>query len=228
MNDRQSSGDWGERVRILLVDDHPIVRQGIKMMITQEPDMIGCGEAESADEALDAMVKIAPDVAIVDLTLKCGSGLELIKDVSIRCPEVKVLVLTMRDEAFHAHRVLRAGARGYITKEEGSDRIIEGIRAVVDGQVYLSENMALKMIGTYVVGESDTGAPLEHTLSDREMEVFELIGGGLTTREIAERLHRSVKTIESHREHIKTKLGLQNANELLKHAVQWVHSSKGA
>lgn len=227
MNETRPTGEAGETIRVLLVDDHPIVRQGVKMMITQEPDMVVCGEAESADEALAAMVESAPGVAIVDLALKESSGLELIKDAKIRCPEVAVLVLSMRDEAFYAHRVLRAGARGYITKEEGSDRIIEGIRAVVDGRVYLSDKLASKMIGTYVVGMPEAGAPLERTLSDRELEVFELIGSGLTTRDIARKLHRSVKTIESHREHIKNKLGLKNANELLKHAVQWIESVKG-
>lgn len=226
MSETQPSGQTVNTIRVLLVDDHPIVRQGVKMMITQEPDMVVCGEAESAGEALAVMVENAPRVAVVDLTLKDSSGLELIKDAKIRCPEVAVLVLSMRDEAFYAHRALRAGARGYITKEEGSDRIIEGIRAVVDGRVYLSDKLAAKMIGTYVVGMPDTDAPLEHTLSDRELEVFELIGSGLTTRDIAGKLHRSVKTIESHREHIKDKLGLQNANELLQRAVRWVESVK--
>jgi DNA-binding NarL/FixJ family response regulator len=224
MSETQPTGKAGETIRILLVDDHPIVRQGVKMMITQEPDMVVCGEAETADEAIAAMLESAPQVAIVDLTLKEGSGLEVIKDAKIRCPEVAVLVLSMRDEVFYAHRVLRAGARGYITKEEGSDRIIEGIRAVVDGRIYLSDKLAAKMIGTYIVGTPDTGAPVEQTLSDRELEVFELIGGGLGTRDIAQQLHRSVKTIESHREHIKNKLDLQNANELLHRAVQWVES----
>ncbi|MDP6542704.1 MAG: response regulator transcription factor [Phycisphaerae bacterium] len=226
MSQRQPTGNTGETIRVLLVDDHPIVRQGVKMMITQEPGMVVCGEAESADEALAAMVESAPEVAIVDLTLKDSSGLELIKDAKIRCPKVAVLVLSMRDEAFYAHRVLRAGARGYITKEEGSDRIIEGIRAVVGGRIYLSDKLAAKMIGTYVVGMPETGAPLEETLSDRELEVFELIGSGLTTRDIAGKLHRSGKTIESHREHIKSKLGLDNANELVTRAVQWVESVK--
>ncbi|MDP6637080.1 MAG: response regulator transcription factor [Phycisphaerae bacterium] len=227
MNDTQSSDDRGKTIRVLLVDDHPIVRQGVKMIITQEPDIVVCGEAESAADAMALIRKSAPDVAIVDLTLKDGSGLELIKDAKAHCPKLIVLVLSMRDEAFYAHRVLKAGARGYITKEEGPDRIIEGIRAVIDGRVYLSENMASKMIGAYVVGMPETGAPLEHTLTDRELEIFELIGGGLTTRDIADKLHRSIKTIESHREHIKAKLGLNNANELLQRAVQWVQSIKG-
>jgi DNA-binding NarL/FixJ family response regulator len=227
MSKTQPSSQTVNTIRVLLVDDHPIVRQGVKMMITQEPDMVVCGEAESADEAMALMVESTPHIAIIDLTLRDSSGLELIKDAKVRCPEVAVLVLSMRDEAFYAHRVLRAGARGYITKEEGSDRIIEGIRAIVAGQVYLSDKLAAKMIGTYVVGMPDTGAPVEQTLSNRELEVFELIGSGLTTRDVAGKLHRSVKTIESHREHIKDKLGLQNANELLTRAVQWVESVKG-
>jgi DNA-binding NarL/FixJ family response regulator len=228
MSETRSTGDSGETIRVLLVDDHPIVRQGVKMMITQEPDMVVCGEAESADEALAAMLQSTPEVAVVDLALKESSGLELIKDAKARYPKMAMLVLSMRDEAFYAHRALRAGARGYITKEEGPGRIIEGIRTVVAGRVYLSENLASKMIGAYIVGMPEAGATLEHTLSDRELEVFELIGSGLTTRDIASKLHRSVKTIESHREHIKGKLGLQNANELLTRAVQWVESAKGA
>jgi DNA-binding NarL/FixJ family response regulator len=227
MNDTQSTDDRGDPIRILLVDDHPIVRQGVKMIITQEPDMLVCCEAESPGQAIELMIESEPDVAIVDLTLKEGSGLELIKEAKVRCPKVILLVLSMRDEAFYAHRVMRAGARGYITKEEGSEQIIEGVRAVVDGRVFLSEKLASKMIGTYVVGMPQAGAPPEHSLSDRELEVFELIGSGLTTRDIAERFHRSVKTIESHREHIKAKLGLQNANELLQRAVQWVQSVSG-
>lgn len=227
MNEALPTGDRREQIRVLLVDDHPIVRQGVRMMITQEADMSVCGEAESAEEAMATMIETDPDVAIVDLALRGSSGLELIKDAKIRCPEVVILVLSMRDEAFYAYRVLRAGARGYITKEEGSDRIIEGVRAVFDGGIYLSEGLASKMIGAYVIGTADSEAPLEESLSDRELEVFELIGSGLTTRQIALKLHRSVKTIESHREHIKAKLGLSNANELLTHAVQWTQSLKG-
>ena len=209
-----------DAVRILLVDDHPIVRQGLRMLVSQESDMRVCGEAASASEALTAMSKTQPNVAIVDLSLKGSSGLELIKDVRIRFPEVLLLVLSMRDEAFYAERALRAGARGYITKEEGTERLIEGIRTLLVGQIYVSERLAARLISKYVDGGS-TGSPVQR-LTDRELEVFELIGQGMTTRQVAENLHLSVKTIESHREHIKTKLKLDNATELLKNAIQWV------
>ncbi len=224
MTEKRPTGDRGEAIRILLVDDHPVVRQGIKTIISQEPDMLVCGEAESANEALGIMAETSPHVAVIDLTLKDSTGLDLIKDAKIRCPEVVTLVLSMRAEALYAQRVLRAGAGGYITKEEGAEQIIKGIRAVLDGRLYLSEKLAAKMISTCVVGAPDGAAPPEDALSDRELEILELLGNGITTREIAQRLNRSVKTIESHREHIKSKLGLDNATELLTHAVQWVQS----
>ena len=211
-----------DETKILIVDDHPIVRQGIKLLVTQEPDMTVCGEADSAADALEAIERSSPDVAIVDLALKESSGLELIKDIRIRYPKLLVLVLSMRDESFYAERVLRAGASGYITKEEGTERVIEGIRKILEGEVYLSEKLASKMIRKYVDGRPGSGGTLVQNLTDRELEVFEMIGNGLTTREVAGKLHLSVKTVESHREHIKEKLKLDNATELLKPAIQWV------
>ncbi|KKL28509.1 hypothetical protein LCGC14_2374420 [marine sediment metagenome] len=198
-----------------------IVRQGIKLLVSQEKDMVVCAEADSADGALEAIERSKPHVATVDLSLKDSSGLELIKDMRIRHPEVLALVLSMRDETFYAERVLRAGARGYITKEEGTERVIEGIRAVDAGQIYVSQRVSSRLLSGFATSQSADGVRSVGRLTDRELEVFEMIGAGLTTREIAERLHLSVKTIDSHREHIKDKLQIANATELLKHAIHW-------
>lgn len=209
------------RIRVMLVDDHPIVRQGISLLIAQEADMEVCGEAESVPEALEAIGRTGPDVAVVDLTLKEGLGLELIKDIKVRYPKVVAMVYSMRDETFYAERVLRAGARGYVTKEEGGRTVIDAIRKVMTGQIFLSEAMASKMIGQFVGGTAETPTDSIHNLTDRELEIFELIGLGLPTREIAQRLHLSPKTVDSHREHIKEKLQIDNATDLLKHAIEW-------
>jgi DNA-binding NarL/FixJ family response regulator len=209
------------KIRVMLVDDHPIVRQGISLLIAQEPDMEVCAEAEGVAEALEAIGRTRPNVVVVDLTLKEGLGLELIKDVKVRYPKVLAMVYSMRDETFYAERVLRAGARGYVTKEEGGQTVIEAIRKVLAGQIFLSDAMASKMIGQFVGGPTDAPVDSIHNLTDRELEVFELIGLGLPTREIAQRLHLSPKTVDSHREHIKEKLQIDNATDLLKHAIEW-------
>jgi DNA-binding NarL/FixJ family response regulator len=210
------------RKRVLLVDDHPIVRQGIRLLIAQEADLEVCGEADSVPAALAAIQETRPDIAVVDLSLKGASGLELIKDIRIRFPQLQVLVLSMRDEAFYAERSLRAGARGYIRKEEGSERIIEGLRKVLAGEIYLSQAMASTMISRLAAAAPAGDGPSTGALSDRELAVFELIGAGLPTRDIAEKLHVSIKTVESYREHIKEKLHLANATQLLKQAIEWV------
>ena len=207
--------------KVLIVDDHPLVRQGIAALISQEDDLEVCCEAESAQEALRGADQCPPDVAVVDLTLKDGSGLELIKDMRIRFPEVGILVLSMRDEGFYAERCLRAGAKGYVTKEEPRQRILEGIRKVLDGKIYVSDKMATKVMSKLVAG-AEGGTALEDELTDRELEIFEHIGRGLATREIAEKLHISPKTVDSHREHIKQKLHLDTAADLTRHAIQWV------
>lgn len=215
------------KTRVFLVDDHPIVRQGVKLLVNQEADMEVCGDADNAQDALKAMEELKPHLAVVDLSLRNSSGLELIKDLQIRCPSVLILVLSMHDEFFYAERVLRAGARGYITKEEGTEKVVDGIRRLIRGEVYLSEKMASKMICKLVGGRPGLPQPLVDCLTDRELEVFEFIGTGLGTREIAEKLHLSTKTIESHREHIKEKLKLSSATELLKHAIQWMQCERG-
>src|SRR5690554_3465056 len=200
------------KVQVFLVDDHPVVRQGIAMLIDQEADMCVCGEADNAETAVRMINEQKPDLAIVDLSLKDSSGLELIKDLQVRDPQVKVLVLSMHDEAFYAERVLRAGARGYMTKDEGTEKVVEGIRMLLNGEVYVSDRVASKMIGKLIGGRGASWSKIDG-LTDRELEVFELIGTGLGTREIAGKLHVSIKTIESHREHMKEKLCIANATE---------------
>ena len=222
---QKSRGD-DAKIKVLVVDDHPIVRQGIRMLVNQESDMAVCGEAESAPEALQVLQETEPDVAVVDLALKESSGLDLIKDIRIRRPNVLILVLSMRDESFYAERTLRAGAKGYLTKEEGTDKVIEGIRQILDGQYYLSERIEAKMISR-IAGGTPQETPSVDSLTDRELQIYEMIGQGMPTREIAKRLHLSVKTIDSHREHIKDKLQVDSAAELLKHAIQWVQGVGG-
>jgi len=208
------------RVRVFLVDDHPIVRRGFQLLISLEPDLSVCGEADNGPAALEKMVALKPDVAVVDLALKSSGGLELIKQVRPHLPDMKILVFTMRAESLYAERALRAGANGYITKEEGAEKAIEAIRLLVQGKPYFSPQLAGFMMAR-LSGKTRDRVPSE-SLSDRELEIMEMIGNGLGSREIADRLHISIKTIESHREHIKAKLGLKRASELVNYAFNWV------
>jgi len=212
--------------RVVLVDDHPLIRQGVRMLVSQEADMEICGEASGAYEALQVIQQTQPDVVVADLRLAEGSGLDLIRDVRERFPQASVLVLLMRDEGFFVERVLRAGARGYITKDEGPARVIEGIRRVLAGEIYVSQKMATRLMSQIAGPRGADAGPAESKLTDRELAVFEQIGRGVPAREIADALHISVKTVESHREHIKEKLGLDNAAELLKHAIEWVGNQR--
>jgi DNA-binding NarL/FixJ family response regulator len=208
--------------RILLVDDHPIVRQGLKELVEQEPDMSVCGQAENVSQALQAVDQSRPHIAIVDISLQDSSGIELIKDLKARDADLPVLVLSMHDETLYAERALRAGARGYVMKEEATERLMTAIRKVLGGDIYLSDKMGARLLSKFVAGGPQAGGSPIERLSDRELQVFELIGQGLGTRQIAQSLHLSVKTIESHREHIKDKLRLASSTELLRHAMQWV------
>jgi DNA-binding NarL/FixJ family response regulator len=174
------------------------------------------------------MESLKPDLAIVDITLRDTSGIELIKDIKIRFPKLPVLVLSMHDESFYAERALRAGARGYVMKEEASEKVMTAIRRVLAGEVYLSESVAARMLSKYVDGRPEQGSNPVERLSDRELEVFELIGRGLGTSQIAEKLHRSIKTIEAHRANIKRKLQLRTSPELLRMALQWVQTQETA
>ncbi len=208
-------------IKILIVDDHPLVRQGLIGLLSSEVDFDVCGEAASLAEARRAVTATNPDVVIMDLTLKDGNGIELIKDLKTQAPHIKVLALSMHDESMFAERVMRAGGMGYVSKEEASRTIVQAVRAVSAGKHYVSQRLTEQMMNRAFTGADVTRSPLER-LSDREIEVFELIGQGLTVRAIASKLQLSPKTIETHREHIKEKLELKNATELTKHAVQWV------
>jgi DNA-binding NarL/FixJ family response regulator len=213
-----------KKVRIVIVDDHPIVRQGLAGLIENEKDLMVCGEAGDAHQAIKIIGKTQPDIAIIDILLKDSSGIELIKDIRVHYPALPLLVLSMHPESLYAERVLRAGAKGYVMKQQGTDKVILAIRKILNGQVYVSDRMASKMVRKLVGGKPEVGASPIDCLSDRELEVFLLIGQGHGTRQISERLHLSVKTIETYRSHIKEKLNLCDAAELLQYAIQWVNS----
>lgn len=210
------------RIRVFFVDDHPIVRRGFQLLLGTEPDLTLCGEADSGSVALDKILALKPDVAIVDLSLQDGSGLELIRQLREQSSRAKLLVFSMHTEETYAERALRAGADGYVTKDEGTEKAIQAIRSLMQGKPYVSEKLAASMMKRVVGKPAGTMAGIS-SLSNRELEVLELIGSGLGSREVSQRLRLSIKTIESHREHIKTKLCLKTSPELLKYAFCWVH-----
>jgi len=206
--------------RILIVDDHPLVRTGFAQLIGDTYDLEVCGEAGNMADALDLVNSLKPDLAIIDLSLAGGSGLDLIEHIKARDSDLLMLVASMHDEALYAERVLSAGARGYINKQEAQDLIIQAIRQVLAGKVYLSKPMTERMLSGMVAGKA-VKRDIE-SLSNRELQVFEMIGQGTSTGKMAEHLNLSVKTIESHQAHIKKKLGLSSAHELTHRAVRWV------
>lgn len=212
--------------KILIIDDHPVVRLGLTQLVGAEPDLEVCGEASDADTALDLVLKLKPDLAIVDLSLKGTGGLELIKRIKSISPSTKMLVHSMHDESLFAERSLHAGAMGYINKDESQDKLIIAIRQVLRGHVYMSEKMTERMMMRVMNRKQDSEQPPIQSLSDRELEVFELIGEGLSSRVIADKLNLSVKTVETYREHVKIKLGLDNNMELIRRAMIWVLEQK--
>ena len=221
MPSSKSSPEASEPKRVLIVDDHPVVRRGLAQVLDGTEDLEACGEAESAADALKAVAERDPDIAVVDLTLKGKGGLELVKDLHTRHPDLPVLVLSMHDESLYAERALRAGARGYIMKDGRMDDVVTALRQVLDGRVYLSQHMTSRLLGRMTGGGGGDGESPISALTDRELEVFEMIGRGLATRDIADGLHLSVKTVDTHRENIKRKLNLGSANELYRHAFLW-------
>ena len=208
-------------VRILLVDDHPLVRLSLREVIKREPDLIVCGEAEDRDQALELIESAKPHLAIVDLTLKSSNGMDLIKDIRDRHPKVQILVLSMHDETLHAERAIRAGARGYITKQEATKKIMVAIRQILGGDIYWSERAAAKVASKIARASKATTTSSVDLLADRELQVSELIGAGQSTRQIAATLHIDVSTVETYRARIKEKLNLEDSLALLQFAIRW-------
>lgn len=214
------------RKRVLLVDDHPFMRAGLAQLIDRQPDLMVCGEAGNPQEAFRALEATHPDVVLTDLTMPGRSGLEFIKDLLAAAPTLTVLVISMHDEVVYAERALRAGARGYIMKEAGGENLLTALRQVLRGEVYVSPRMSARILEN-LSGSRPRGSssPIEK-LSDREFEVFQLIGQGKSTRDIAAQLHLSPKTVDVHRANIKEKLALKDATALIRHAVRWVETQK--
>lgn len=221
----ESTPTPAEIKRVIIVDDHPIVREGLVERINRHPDLKVCAEAENAREALAAVASHAPDLVVVDLNLPGQGGLELIKDLRALYPQLPVLVLSMHDESLFAERALRAGARGYISKQVGGQKLLEALRHVLDGHVYLSESVSDSILGSITSNSPTTPPSPLALLSDRELDVFKLIGLAKQTRQIARELHMSVKTVEAHRASIKRKLNLKSGPELTRQAVLWVEKS---
>lgn len=214
------------KTKILLVDDHPMMREGLAQLIGQQPDMEVCGQAGDAREGLEKVRQLKPNLVVTDITLPGRDGLELTKDIQALAPGVAVLILSMHEESLYAERVLRAGGRGYVMKQEGGKRIMEAIRQVSAGQIFVSEKMSAKILEIFSGHRPETSASPVETLTDREFQVFQCIGCGVETKQIALELHISPKTIEVHRAHIKTKLKIKSMSELIRYAVRWVDSEK--
>lgn len=208
--------------RIVIVDDHPSTRDGLGVRVDLEPDLEVVGEASDVDDALELIARVRPDLAVIDVSLKSSSGIDLVKAVKKQYPRVKMLVWSMFEESLYAERALRAGAMGYINKQNVTDKIIEAIRTINDGELYLSKQLQSKMLNRLIAGENSTaGSPIE-SLSNRELETFRLIGLGLATKEIAKTMGLSPKTIETYRARVKEKLELDDIASLTREATQWV------
>jgi DNA-binding NarL/FixJ family response regulator len=222
------TGTATKKSKIFVVDDHPIVRQGLALLINREPDLTVCGEAEDAQTAVQSVATAKPDILVVDISLNGPDGLDLLKDIRLRYPDLPVLILSMHDESVYAERALRAGAQGYIMKQEATEKVLVALRRILSHEIYVSERIANRMLQRYIGSPNAARASSIADLTDRELEVFRLIGEGHSTRQIAEELHISVKTVESYQAHIKEKLSLRSARELVQHAIQWSISEKTA
>jgi DNA-binding NarL/FixJ family response regulator len=208
--------------QILVVDDHPIFRHGLADLIQSQPDLVVCGHADSAPTALDQMRRLKPDMAILDVSLRGTNGIELVKLMKAEVPRLPILVLSVHDESLYALRALKAGALGYIMKAEAGQHVIAGIRRVLEGKIFVSPKFSEQLIFKAIHSiETGDGSPVDQ-LSDRELEVLELLGKGHNTRSVARLLNLSVKTIETHRAHIKEKLGFKDASEMVRFAIDWV------
>jgi DNA-binding NarL/FixJ family response regulator len=212
-------------VNVLLVEDHPMFRERLASVISKRGDMVVCGEADNVNDALRLAESLAPNIAIVDIALRGSNGLDFLKDLKARGIDLPVLVLSMHDEAIYAERVLRAGARGYITKYEASSEVMAAIEQVLNGEVYLSRRMTSRMLGRFAVGKKVANHGDVSALTDRELDVFERIGRGETARDIASALHLGVTTIDTYRARIKEKLSLRNGSELQRRAIEWVQEN---
>jgi DNA-binding NarL/FixJ family response regulator len=215
-----------KKSKVLVVDDHPIVRQGLALLINRESDLTVCGEAEDARMAMQSITTSKPDILVVDISLNGPDGLDLLKNIRTRHPELPVLILSMHDESIYAERALRAGAQGYIMKQEATEKVLVALRRILSNEIYVSERIANRMLQHYIGSRSEGRPSSVSDLTDRELEVFRLIGEGHSTRQIAEQLHISVKTVESYQAHIKEKLSLRSARELVQHAIRWSISEK--
>jgi DNA-binding NarL/FixJ family response regulator len=216
-----AKGKQNAKSRILIVDDHPMTRQGLATLIEHQPDWAVCFEAQSAEQALEAIAKTKPDLVLVDISLPGKSGLELIKDIRALHEHLPVLVISMHDESLYVERVLRAGARGYVPKHSGAVKIVEAIRAVLNGRIYVSEEMSAHLLEQLCGRPSQQMRSPVEQLSDREFTVFELIGQGLSAHDIAQRLFLSAKTVDAHRANIKEKLKIKTTAELIAYAARW-------
>jgi DNA-binding NarL/FixJ family response regulator len=222
-----SSAPTTDAKRLLIVDDHPVFRHGISQLIRQLRDVTICGEADNAQSALEAMRRHNPDVVLMDISMPGKNGIELIKLMLAEQPRLIILVLSMHDESIYALRALRAGAKGYVMKQQAMENVLDALRKVIDGGIYISPQFSEKLVFKVIQGsDSDLGTPVDK-LSDRELEVLQLFGRNKSTREIADSLHLSVKTIETHRAHIKEKLGFKDADEMVKFAVEWITAEEG-
>ena len=211
--------------KILLVDDHPLMRRGQTDLLSREQDLMVCGEAGTAREAMEEIAKLKPDLVLVDMTLPDKDGLELIKDIQALHPGLAVLAMSMQDESLYAARVLKAGGRGYVMKGEGSDQqLVAAVRTVLSGQIAVSQRMAAKILESVAAPSGKVGGEPEAKLTDRELEVLRLVGEGWSTEEIAQRLHISTKTVDVHRAHLKEKLDLKSTPEFQRFAIRWVAS----
>ena len=213
--------------RVLVVDDHPVFRRGIAALISEQEDLLVCGEADSAPAALEAMRRLHPDVALVDISMPGTNGIELLKSMMAEQPKLSVLMLSMHDESLYALRALRAGAKGYVMKAEAMGNVVTALRKVIGGDIYVSPRFSERLVFKAIHSlDGGMGSPVDK-LSDRELEVLQLFGRGFGTREIANELHLSIKTIETHRAHIKEKLGFKDGGEMVRFAIDWVAQEQG-